>query len=239
MRISFSLLSSFLCMVSYAQSPTPINMLQGYWVQNSEEDNVTLYKYYEGQYLYEITDWENRISVSKYFISFLNNTGNDSVSLLDLSVNGDLYAFFDILDIKDESYVSVGSNIYSFDLGEDYFNFYANSPVSHYKIASLPPRIYNVFLKRKEELDKDIVFDFVPNYLREGPDKLPNRIEAINKRVYFHTMPEVSTKRSAFIVSGDRAKILYQKQNWYYIIYHGTISYTTGWVKKSDVEIID
>lgn len=238
MKISFSLFGLFLCIVSNAQSPTHIDMLQGYWVQDSEED-LAFYKYYEGQNLYEIIDWGDHISVSKYFISFLNNPSDDSVSLLDLAVDGDSYAIFDALDIKDESYISVGSNIYSFDLSEDYFNFYANNPVSHYKIDSLPPNIYSRFLLEKEKLDNEVVFDFVPNYLRKEPYKLPNQIEAVSNRVYFHIMPEVSTKKKAFIVSGDHAKVLYQKRDWYYIIYYGASINTVGWVKKSDVKISD
>ena len=238
-KTCISLLILFLNVVSYAQSPTNIDMLQGYWVQNSEENNISFHKYYEGQYLYEITDWENRVSVSKYFIAFLDNTGNDSISLLDLGVDGDLYAFFDILDVENGSYVSVGSSIYSFDLAENYFNFYANSPVSHLKIASLPSKIYRIFLKRKEALDKEVIFDFVPDYLKEGFNALPTQIEAVNERVYFHILPEASTKRNAFIVSGDRAKVLYQKPNWYYIVYYGASKNSVGWVKKADVIVLD
>ena len=234
-KVYFTIFYFFLKIACHAQTPSNLDMLQGYWKQDTEED-INFYKYYEGHNLFEIVDWGDHVSVSKYFVFFADNI-SDSISVSDLSASGGLYAFFDDDDVTNNNYVAVGSNIYSFDLEEDYFSIYANSPTSHHRIDSPPSSVRKAFIKQKYALDRSVIFDFVPSYLRNQRDALPVQVKAVSEKVYFYTVPQLHYKSKSFVIKGDYAYVLYQNQNWYHVVYRGSTSSTSGWVKKLDVEI--
>jgi hypothetical protein len=231
------LICSFHSLV-YGQGKSNLDLLQGFWKKNSENANVKGYEYYEGNSLYSISIINGEFNVLKYYVAFYHDFPEDSIALKDLNEDGSVYGFIDYLTLKDNP-VKIESSDFkalSYDLGADYFIYYGNTPNSYSKIKSLPADIYPQFLKKKEELDRRIIFDFVPDYRRKGTNPLPYTIEATKENVYFHSLPESSTKRKAFIVKGQQAKVLEYKNGWYYVVFYGKSSKTTGWVKATEVK---
>lgn len=224
----------------YGQEKSSLQLLQGFWKQSQEENNkgYSSYAYYEGHSLYDISSDDGNLIVLKYYVAFLDNIPKDSVALKDLKENGEQYGFIDYIDLKanPKKIKSALFNNYSYDLEEGSFNYYGGDPFVFYKIKSLPANIHDQFLKKKEELDRKIIFNFVPDYKRTGTKKLPYTIEATSEKVYFYTLPDDLTQRKAFIVKGQQAKVLDYKKGWYFVLFDGGTSKTTGWVKEVDLK---
>jgi hypothetical protein len=222
----------------YGQEKSSLQLLQGFWKQSQEDESYSSYAYYEGHSLYDIISDNGRLGVHKYYVAFFDGISEDSIALKDLKENGDRYGFIDFDDLKGRT-KKIGSysfNNYSYDLEEGSFNYYGGDPFVFYKIKSLPADLHAQFLMKKEELDRKIIFDFVPDYKRKGPNMLPYTIEATSEKVYFHTLPDDLTQQKAFIVKGQQAKVLDYKKGWYYILFDSGTSKTTGWVKEAEMK---
>ncbi|MEM0941952.1 MAG: hypothetical protein AAGI25_19500 [Bacteroidota bacterium] len=233
-----------------SQNQNDFEILQGFWQWNDDEDH-DFFLYHEGHSKYNIYRYSSgEISVRKRHL-ILSRMSNDdkTIPIQLLGLDGDMYTSifeddidFDLLEKYGPDSVKISLNNVlqqSYDLDESTFGLINNSGYNVFnKIDQLPTTIYQEFLKQKRKLDKEIIFDFVPLYLREGPNPLPYKIKALNEKVYFHTLPDESTRQKAFIISGDQAKVLYRKEDWYYVVFYGVKVKTSGWVRDDAVEAI-
>jgi hypothetical protein len=61
------------------------------------------------------------------------------------------------------------------------------------------------------------------------------------KKTYFYSMPDEGTKKSSFLIEGDRITVEKSQRNYVYVTYTNSYSgkTTTGWLKSDDLEPID
>ncbi|MBL3658887.1 SH3 domain-containing protein [Fulvivirga sediminis] len=129
--------------------------------------------------------------------------------------------YFDTFEVLDDD-LYYGANINDLNSLEK---------VSFAKSYSFPGEIFS-FLKTKSKVgDVDYIKTFnIYNY--------STKARVVSVKTYFHDEPSEDTKRRAYLLKGDIAYLEDEGGEWCKVYYDGKSSVTTGYVKRSDVEVI-
>lgn len=152
-HIELTIILISFCNIGCAQ--TDLELTQGFWEE--EVEGFQSYVVVEDNYWYSVTLIDGSIDVSREWFGFYNKFDSDSIHPKSLSDTGRYIVFLaDRKSIKDyDTSLERGYfNFYEFDLDDDYFVYYGNSPVTLDRIDSLPEKVNTYFLQEREKMDK-------------------------------------------------------------------------------------
>ncbi len=169
--------------------------------------------------------------VYEHQIGFTNSLpSSNEILRKDIIDNGKYFLTIDNIQQK-EKYVSDEFSIEP-NFGCDnemyyYSNSGSGSPFDHYKLNKLPDIALDLLIsKYKNKFDY-----YVNGYTKQ------THIKISSPKSFFHSTASDSTKRKSYLIKGDKATLLEEKGDWYYVEYKGTKT-IKGWIKKADVEIL-
>ena len=195
--------------------------------------SLILKKNGEDRQFYELNiGYEGFYNFSEYADNFGSYAVVDSFYLCNLRQNGPHYVTFLEKHIKPNGWVISlttqpeyfcdGSFIESSDRHLTMFE-----PVSY-----LPYTAYFHLKEQSEKAARDYVKEF------DVLDKLKKaRVET--EKAHFYSQPDENTKRKAFVIKGDKVIIDKITKNWVKAAYEGGTIITLGWLKVSDLKILE
>lgn len=133
----------------------PLNKIQGVWKESSD---VSSYMIFEGHAEYDVVMLNSgTILVNKYYCGFANDVSGDSLDIRKLGKSGKYFVVFTRSYKKEKFLYDNYKNFlhYEYDLGDDYFLYIAEDPISLSKINSLPEKVKKVFEEKRKTLDNE------------------------------------------------------------------------------------
>lgn len=170
------------------------------------------------------------------FEEYADNIGSysvvDSFYLCDLKQDGPHYITFLEEDVKPNGWVT------SLITQPEYFcsaGFIESSDrhlTMYEPVPYLPYTAYYHFKMRAKQDNRDYVSEF------DILSKLKKAV-VISDKAFFHREQDNNSRRKAFVVKGDKIIIDYISKDWVKVAYEGEKVITEGWLKRSDVKILD
>ncbi len=96
----------------------------------------------------------------------------------------------------------------------------------------LPFTAYCFLKERGTKDERDYITEFdISSLLKQA--------EVTSEKSFFHDTPNEATKRRAFVVKGDKVIIDRITEGWVKAAYEGKTITTLGWLKDSDLKILE
>lgn len=99
-------------------------------------------------------------------------------------------------------------------------------------VSFLPYSVYRHLREQSEKDDRDYIKEF------DIAGKL-KKARVIVAKSYFHNDSNDDSKRNAFVVENDVVIIEVIRKDWVKVAYEGAKVITDGWLKRSEVGIVD
>ncbi len=170
------------------------------------------------------------------FEEYADNIGSysvvDSFYLCDLKQDGPHYITFLEEDVQPNGWVT------SLITQPEYFcstGFIESSDrhlTMYEPVAYLPYTAYHHLKIRAKHDKRDYISEF------DILSKL-KKAEVSTEKTYFHNDHNDDTRRKAFVIKGDKIIIDYIMKDWVKVAYEGEKVTTEGWLKRTDIKILD
>lgn len=234
--LSFNLIAQIKDQV---KNNSALSCIQGVWQPiNSTNEELVEYVIYESFKSISISyanskKLEGIMLTANGFYNFDDgyNLG-DSLKFSELESDGNYFVWFFLEDIKPNGWVQIGGAQEDFICDGDIIEMTDNAMTILEKQPYLPFTAYH-HLKRKEEEDgRAYINEFnISNKLKKA--------KIVANKTYFHDQANESTRRKAFVIKGDELIVDKVANEWIKAAYEGKNTTTIGWLKASDLEILD
>ena len=243
-KVNFFLLL-FCPLASLAQTIDEVNpkssldCIQGVW-QPINTNNKDLIEYTIHQSFRSLTvsytksgKLESVMLTVNGFYDFNNaSSQRDSLGISELQEDGSHFVWFFEEDVKPNGWAQIGGIQKDFICEGDIIEMTDNAMTIFEKQPYLPFAAY-CFLKERGTKDKrDYITEFDISSLLE-------QAEVTSEKSFFHDTPNEATKRRDFVVKGDKVIIDKITKDWVKAAYEGETTTTFGWLKVSDLKILE
>ncbi len=216
-----------------------LDCMQGVWQPiNSQNEDLIEYIIYDSFNSVSIRYTENRKPEGVMFtINGFYNFDNgyrlsDSLKASELQSNGNYFVWFFAEDVSLTGWARLGGVQTDLICEGDIIEMSDNAMTVLEKRSYLPYTAYHQLKEQEKKDNRDYITKF--NIL----NKLKKAKVTVDK-TYFYNDTNENTKRKAFVVKGDQVIIDKINEDWVKVAYEGEKVTTEGWLKRSDVEIID
>ncbi len=225
----------------YAQNQeTQLECIQGIWKTTRIEDDLIQYTVTRNNKSIGIAYTDEGLEYySIHFEGFSNLEGKEIVGFGsvkdfdpdDLKASGKYYISFLEKEALQDSLVDASVQT-DFLCEDDIIEMSDNSMTILEKESFLPYTAYYYIKEQGKKDNRDYINEFdIMNKLEKAKAKVD--------KTYFHNERNENSKRKAFVVKGDQVIIDQITESWVKAAYEGEKITTEGWLKLSDLEILD
>jgi hypothetical protein len=211
--------------------------LQGvYQIENDNNPDYENYQITNGFRLlviYLIKESNNSTSLYEFNLAFHGFVQAKKLeNICELQSEGPTYVSISEKDIKNDGTVNSYYKNEEFYCEAESVEYFTRKLMFMNKLQFLPFRAYKEIKKQAIELDRDFITEFdILSKLKKAKVK--------TDRTYFHNKSSANTKRNAFVVKGDVVIIDEIQSGWIKVAYEGEQVTTEGWIKSSDLQMVD
>ena len=245
MKTSFSIVLVFYSVFSVAQkgslqSNSTLSCMQGVWIPiNSSNEELLEYVIYHSFKSISISyteagEFEGIMVTTNGFYDSPRSYADisrDSLQVSEIKSSGKYFVWFFEENISANGWARSGGVQQDFICEGDIIEMTNNAMTILEKQRFLPYTAY-FYLKEKSKADnRDYITEF------EVINKL--KIAEVSRKTHFYNQPKESTKRNAFVVSGDSLIVDKVMEHWIRAAYQGRKTTTVGWLKRSDLRVLE